>query len=416
VKTSGEQTIWLRLSVGFVNRLLNFMLAPLGVLYFAAAFGSAWAGLILAAAVVGALASTFIGGHLCDAWGRRGTLMISEAGTVLGYLAMASSVSHPRLMVIAFMLNSCAGGLGFPAHDAVLLDVVSPARRTSIYTINYWSMNLAFIVGAALGGIWYQGHFWQLLAAGASLAALAWLATVIALPETRPMAAAQAKRHWLKAAAADYRIALADGVFRRFTVGAIFITVIELQLTYYVALRLANHFPLQQISLGPGTFSVDGIEMLAVLRILNAVLVVGLAFGVRQLTRKWSDTARISIGLAIFLAGFMLLTLTLQAWWLIVACLLYSLGELMNVPARQSVMADIIDPQLRAKYLAVYSLRPRAAALIASLGVSIAGGAPPLMMAATLFGLGVVSWLLLRSAIDAQPARAALWAGQSATA
>jgi DHA1 family multidrug resistance protein B-like MFS transporter len=147
--------------------------------------------------------------------------------------------------------------------------------------------------------------------------------------------------------------------------------------------------------------------MLGVLRTLNTVLVVVLALVVGRLLRRLRETVRMYAGIGLFIAGFMGMAVTGNAWGLIALSFTYTIGELMHVPVRQALMADLVHPEHRSKYMALYGLRTRAAGLTASLSVIVGSVVPPAGMA-LLFGvLGTGAALLLRTPVRVRRERAA---------
>jgi len=400
-----HRNVKLRLMVAFINRFLAFMLAPLMAILFATSFGARAAGLMLALVVVATMCCSFLGGHLADVRGRRATLLISEAGVLVAYTCMWLANSpwwhNPELTYGAFLLNSCMGGLGFPASDAVMMDIATPQTRSAIYTANYWLMNLAFASGALVGGLFHGSQFGWLLLLGLVLCSTSYATTVFALVETKPRASADRAGRppgkGVRSAIRQYRYAAADRVFIRLTCAAVLITTVEMQLTYYLGIHLAAHFtPRTLLQVENWRLTVDGIGMLSVLRMLNTVLVVALALVVGRLLRALGDRVRMYAGITVFVIGFMGLALTRDPWLLIGCSLVYTVGELMNVPVRQGMLADLVDPVHRSRYMALYGMRPRAAALLASLSVVVGAMLPSAGMAVLYALLGCTAMLLLR--------------------
>ncbi|MEU9050261.1 MFS transporter [Streptomyces sp. NPDC048384] len=395
--------IRVRLAVSFVDRFLNFMLTPLMAILLATSYGTATAGLMLLVVVAATIVCTFVGGHVSDARGRRPTLLLAEGGVVVAYAGMFLANSpwwhSPALTFGCFLLNSCMGGLGFPASDAVLTDIATPGTRAALYTVNYWLMNAAFALGAAVGGFFYGAHFDTLLLVGLLLSAAVWTVTFTKLSETRPAGTppSAAAGKGIGKAVRGYARAATDRVFLRLVLAAILITSVGQQLTYYLGIRLAADFePQTLLHLDSWRVRLDGVGMLGLLRALNTVLVVALALVIGRLLRRLPETARMYTGIAMYITGFMGLAVTGDAWCLIALSVVYTVGELMHVPVRQALMADLVDPDHRSKYMALYGLRTRAAGLAASLSVIIGSVVPPVGMA-LLFGVfGIASALLLR--------------------
>lgn len=413
ILTEFHPNLRIRLAVGFVHRLLSFMIAPLMTIHLANRLGVVAAGTMLLVAVAAAVAGMFAGGHLSDSRGRRPVLLTSESGILLGFAVMALAASpwwgSAAATFAGFLLYSAAGGLGFPANDAMIIDVTTPETRVTIYTVNYWSLNLGFACGALIGGFAYAEHFADLLVAGALLSLGVIAVTWTFLVETRPEpggAPTGRERSGVRAVAAGYAGVLRDRMFARVVLAAVALGTVEWQLTYYIGIRLAEGFQRQALlTVGPWRPEVDGVELLGLLRALNTVLVVCLALQVRRLLRPLPERVRLYGGIALFTAGFMVLAVSGTGWVLIAAAVVYTVGELMNVPIRQTLVADLVDPGARTRYMAVYGLHPRMAAMTASLCVVAGSLLPPALMAGLYAVLGLAAALLLRPALRVRAAR-----------
>jgi DHA1 family multidrug resistance protein B-like MFS transporter len=56
---------------------------------------------------------------------------------------------------------------------------------------------------------------------------------------------------------------------------------------------------------------------------------------------------------------------------LLLACLVLTLGELLNVPVKQSILAELVPEQGRTRYMATYNLNIRVAQSLAALTISL---------------------------------------------
>jgi MFS transporter, DHA1 family, multidrug resistance protein B len=404
-----HRNVKLRLGVGFVIRFLSFMLAPLMVIRFAAIYGTATAGLLLFVSTCAAIASTILGGHLSDSRGRRPVLLISDGGIMAGYVLMAvanSSLLHASATAAGigtyagFMIITVMGGLAFPVTDAMLIDVVTMETRRTIYTLDYWSLNLAFSCGAIVGTFLYAHHFRLLLLGAAVLSGAVFTVTFLFLTETRPEnPRGEPSPKGPRALLAGYRMVWRDPLFARILLAATLIRSVEAQITYYIAVRLATRVPEQHlIHLGSWTFSASGVQMLGLVRTLNTVMVVCLALLVRRLLKGVSDRLRLTLGIGLYTAGFMVLAVSTVGWVLIGAAVVYTIGELLSAPIRQLLVSDFAMPEGRSRYMAAYSMQVRIGLLVASLCVSLGTLVSPVGMA-VLYGVLGGSSLLVYSTL-----------------
>jgi DHA1 family multidrug resistance protein B-like MFS transporter len=411
-----HRNVRIRLVVTFFLRLLSVMTLPLLAIYFAAELGPVRAGLLLAVSVAAATICAILGGHLADVLGRRGTLLITEPGIVLTFAGMAladsSVLRSPVLVYVFFLVNGCLASMGLAAGDAIVMDTVTQENRARIYTRRYWSTNLAVSLGATAGALLYQHHFDLVLWGGTALTGGIFLATLLFVEETSPArraldAGRQRAREWLGELTRGYRFALGDRIFTQYLIACIMITTVESQLAYYIGVHLALTFGTQTLlSAGSLHVQVTGVRMAGIVRTEGALLVFAALFVTRRLFRSMPDRLQMNLGIAIFTLGFMALAVARNGWLLLAISVVYTIGELMNVPIRQVLMVDIIDPRMRAKYIALYSLRPRAAAILASLGIVAGSVIGPWGMAALYAVCGATAITLLRRPWDAAPERA----------
>ncbi|MGJ5756628.1 DHA1 family multidrug resistance protein B-like MFS transporter [Streptomyces puniciscabiei] len=409
-----HRNLKLRIGVGFVRKFLDIMLAPLMVIHFSHLYGAATAGLMTLAIAVAVVGCAFVGGHMSDTLGRRPTLLLGEIGSAaaLVLLALANSPwwHSGTVTFCCYLLSTSLFGIAVPANDAMMVDISTPETRAQIYTINYWSINVAFLLGSLTGGFAFGGYFFYLLAGAAVLASLIALVTLVAISETAPRGRAGEVqgRGWLKTLLGGYMTALRDSVLARLVLSALLIRSVEIQISYYIAVRLSKEFGRQQLlDTGPWRPTVNGVEMLGILRAANTLIVVCLALFAAWLFGRLSDRQRIFGGIALFTAGYMVWGASNAPWLLLVAAVVLTVGEIMSVPIRQVLLADLVPAEDRSRYMAVYQINVQLGMIVASLCLAV-GVLVPAVGMSVLFGLfGVGAMALYWSLFRERDARAA---------
>lgn len=404
--------IRLRIGVGFVQRFLNVMLMPLMVILLSQEYGLTVAGALTAVVATAAVASSFVGGHLADHYGRRSVLLAGEIGSAVTF-ALLAAVNSPRwqstaITFVLYLLNNCISSAAVPANDAMLIDVSTPENRTFMYSVNYWSINVSFTLGALVGGFLYNDYFFLLLVGATVLGTGIAVVTALKLPETAPPVNVRERRsRGPRAMLRDYRNVARDRVFARLLVAATLVRSIEVQISYYIAVRLADEFPVQTLlRRGDWQWRVGGVEMLGIIRAVNTALVVCLALFAVRLFRRLSDRTRLYGGLALFTGGYMVWAVSDSGWILIVAAVLLTIGEVVNVPVKQALLADLVDPAARTKYMAAYGLNNRIGLIIGSVCVTLGGWIGSIGMA-VLYGVaGACAIVAFRSLLRVRAARA----------
>ncbi len=123
-------------------------------------------------------------GRLSDRFGRRPILLISLAGTVVGYVLFAYQRSL-AVLFLARIVDGISGG-NISTAQAVIADITKPEERAKGMGLVGAAFGLGFIFGPAIGGraLAFGDSGPGLFAAG--LSAIAFLLTAVALPETWP--------------------------------------------------------------------------------------------------------------------------------------------------------------------------------------------------------------------------------------
>jgi DHA1 family tetracycline resistance protein-like MFS transporter len=123
-------------------------------------------------------------GRFSDHFGRRPILLISLAGTVVGYIIFALQGSLAVLM-LARIIDGITGA-NVATAQAVIADVTKPEERAKGMGLIGAAFGLGFILGPAIGGL--ALHFGTRAPGffAAALSASAFLVAAIGLPETFP--------------------------------------------------------------------------------------------------------------------------------------------------------------------------------------------------------------------------------------
>jgi DHA1 family multidrug resistance protein B-like MFS transporter len=409
-----HRNLKLRIGVGFVRKFLDIMLAPLMVIHFSRLYGAATAGLMTFAIATVVIGCTFVGGHMSDTRGRRPTLLLGEIGSAAAFVLLALANSpwwHSGIATFCcYLLSTSLYGIAVPANDGMMVDVSTPETRAQIYTINYWSINVAFVLGSLVGGFAFGRYFFYLLAGAAVLASIIALITLVAISETAPRghAGEVQDRGWLKTLLGGYMTALRDSILARLILSALLIRSIEIQISYYIAVRLSKGFGRHRLlDIGSWRPTVNGVEMLGILRATNTFIVVCLALFSAWLFGRLSDRQRIVGGIGLFTAGYMVWGASNAPWLLLAAAVVLTIGEIMSVPIRQVLLADLVPAEDRSRYMAAYQINVQLGMIVGSLCVTI-GVLIPAAGMSVLFGLfGIGAILLYRSLFRERDARAA---------
>ncbi|MBD2166107.1 MFS transporter [Calothrix membranacea FACHB-236] len=123
-------------------------------------------GIALASASVLGIVGKIIGGSLADSpnWGRRRTLLLAAAISIIGSLVLAATNNFATLVIGRLI---CGLGMGFywPASEAIVADASEVGNRRETFALTRVADHLGLAIGSVLAGFWvattgfYRGLF-----------------------------------------------------------------------------------------------------------------------------------------------------------------------------------------------------------------------------------------------------------------
>jgi MFS family permease len=143
-------------------------------------------GLLIATYAACQLVSGPLLGQLADRLGRKPLLLVSQLGTLIGFVVLGSATSLWVVFVSRAIDGMTAGNLSLA--QAYVSDVTSRENRAKAFGVIGISFGIGFLLGPAISGYLSQyGHRYPIYAAQ-GLSALSILATASLLPKAVPQA------------------------------------------------------------------------------------------------------------------------------------------------------------------------------------------------------------------------------------
>ena len=275
------------------------IIIPLMPLY-AASFGAS-------PSIIGLLGATypmlqFVGspilGRLSDRYGRKPILLISQAGTLLGFILLGTANSL-WLLFLSRMIDGISGA-NISTAQAVITDSTTEKTRTQGLGLLGAAFGLGFIIGPVIAFLSLAAsgndfHIPALVAAGFSLISI--LGTAFFLKETLPLEQ-RGKTH---KAEISFRTMFA--ALQKPITGFLLILMFTFQLAFGGFEQLLSLFTLTRLGL-----DAKGNSILFVFVGIIIVLVQGYFIG--KWSRKFGDKWLIRMGLFLLSAGLIISGLT----------------------------------------------------------------------------------------------------------
>lgn len=385
-----HRNIKIRIITDFFTDLTQKSILPFMAIYLSLRIGAGWAGMILTSNIIASMLVGLGAAYYSDRIGRKKLMVIAQSLQVaaLFWLAAANSpwLDSFWLTCLMFLISSISSGITIPIANAMIVDVSSEHERHYIYGLQYWTTNVAITFGALLGGLLFESHRFLLFSLVFLESIITLLILILWIHET--MSSNPSLPHTAsdqKTMIATYDSVLKDKRFMVFFVATVLATSLEFQLDKYIAVRLKNEFSAQLLH-----WDITGLQMFSFIMAINTVLVALIAIPFSKWMSRYRSLPIMTVGMALYTAGFVLLAFSNWALLLIAAAMVFTIGELMYSPVRQVLLAGMIPDSARAAYMAADGMSYNVAALLGSLGLTLGAFLPSYAMAGlyALMGLG----------------------------
>jgi len=318
----------------FIDLLGFGVIIPLLPAY-AASFGlnETAIGLLLASYSAMQLIGAPVLGRISDRVGRKPLLLVSQAGTLIGFVILALANSAP-LLFLSRLLDGFTGG-NLSIAQAAIADVTDEKDRAKAYGLIGAAFGLGFILGPALGGLLSRWGYAAPAWAAAIISALSILLTAIFFPETRRSSASPAQAARREFSLAALRHALDNPtLLRLLTFGFLFNFAFSIfQTTFALFSKSQFNFDVEQTG-----------YMLGYIGIIIVIAQVGV---LPRLVKQLGEQRTVILGSA-SLAGGMLLTGLITTWPpLLGTLILTALGGAVVNPSLQSLYTKSVGADER---------------------------------------------------------------------
>ncbi|MEE5988330.1 MFS transporter [Ligilactobacillus equi] len=363
--------IQLRELIRFITITLGSSVYPFMAMYYTNYFGAFWTGVLMMITSLAGFVGTLYGGHLSDAIGRKKVVVLGSIGTSIGwFLTILANFPHhvlPGLTFVGILIEAISSNFYQPAYEAMLIDLTDESNRRFVYTISYWFINIAVMLGAGISGLFYDQYFLELLIGLFLVNAICFFITYFYFDETKSADADFEHGLGIFDTFKNYGEVLTDKIFVLYAVGSTLFASAWLQMDNYVPVHLKLSFQTTQI-LG---ITITGAKMLSVMIFTNTILIVIFMTLVNRLTKPLSLMAQLISGSVIYALG-MLFCFTFESFlplWL--AVVFFTIGEMVNVPASQVLRADMMDENKIGSYSGFISMSQPLGSILASSLVSL---------------------------------------------
>jgi predicted MFS family arabinose efflux permease len=333
--------VWIVFATTFVNRA-GSMVLPFLALYGTRHLGvrPALAGAALTVYGVGGLVGAPLAGRLCDRVGAfavlRGSLLASGAMLLLFPLARR----FETFLFLTFAWSLVAESVR-PASLAALTLSVRPEQRKAAVAVNRLAINLGMSIGPMVGGFLATVSYPLLFVVdGATTIAASIVLTVLLMvkPTAAPSVVASTEIGTPKGRASVLR----DPRAVVFLTGVLLMAVVFYQHESAMPIFLVRDLHYRESFYG-------------MLFFVNTALIVLAEVPLNLAMQQWSHRWTLVLGASLFAIGFGSMAILHSMPGLVAAAVVWTLGEMIALPASGAYALDIAPPGRSGQYVGAYS-------------------------------------------------------------
>lgn len=396
----------IRLIEQFASSLTGNMVFPFMIIYFSQVFGERITGIIFIINVIISFIFGIYGGHFADKIGRKKVMVYAEVFRFIALLVMAvASVEQINSPILIFVMNiivSACTGFSRPAGEAMLIDSSTVNDRKFVYTIDYVLWNASLLIGGLIGGFFFKEYRFELILSLSliSLGSLILLLTLIKenyVPNKAIYQETQRKEiNMFLDIKNNYKVVIKNKIFKVFLFASLLELSVQLQAMNYTGVRLVKELNQESLKIFNTSIVIDGYKMYGFLNFTNTIFVLLLAYTVSKYSKKFKEKNILYMGIILYSIGFSLISFLNIPALLIASMLIVVIGELLYVPIKQSLLAEVVPEENRGSYMAINGLTSKGATILGSMAVTLGSFIPSVGMAVLFLTIGFVSTLLYR--------------------
>jgi len=333
---------WVLMLGMFIDQLGANFIYPFFALFVTARFGVGLAevGLMLGIMTGGNIIGGFISGILADRYGRKIMLLFGLLVSGLFSIAIIFITKFEMLFVAASVVG-LLGGLGGPASQAMLADLLPEEKRASGFGVLRVVFNLTVAIGPLIGGFASDYSFNLLFIGDAITSAITFFIVLKYIKETKP----ESPHENMKEApvrSKGYLAVLKDKNYIMLLVVIMlsFAVLMQMLSTLSVYMRDVHSFPNRYYGY---------------ILSMNAIMVVLLQFWISRKAEKVPPLIAMGIGSFFTTIGYALFGFVKGILMFALAMGILTIGEMIIDPMSQTLAATFAPQDMRARYMALLS-------------------------------------------------------------
>jgi MFS family permease len=286
------------------------------------------------------LTASLIAGPVTDRVGRKITMIVGLAGMGVLYLAMI-----PAETIAAFAVLMALRGICNPLYrvgaDAMVADLIPTRQRADAYALTRLSKNVGVALGPAVGGfVATQSYTITFFVAAGGLIAFSVLMAFFAR-ETLPTVNREEQKQ--TSTIESYLQIFSDRPFMVFVGAFTLVQIASVMVWILLSVYTKENYQILENQYG-------------FIPMTNALMVVILQVFVTRRTKRHRPLPIMAAGGLFYALGVSSIALGTNFWHFWASMIVVTIGELMIVPTATTYTANLAPPDMRGRYMSIFSL------------------------------------------------------------
>ncbi len=290
------------------------------------------------------LLSSLIAGPIIDRLGRKRVMVVSLLTNGLGFVLLSRAQSLPAFAGL-MVLQGASNPLYRVGADAMIADLIAEGRRIDAYSRMRLSNNLGVAIGPAIGGFLASVSYTIAFYCAAAGLLLYGLLVALGAKETLPTRTEpfQKDQSTQGKALGGYQHILKDRRFMRFALTLVLPQISATILWVLLGVYAKTHFGISE-------------KLYGWIPVTNASMVVLLQLAITAISRHYAPLLVLAVGSFLYGIGVGSVALGQGFWWFWLCMVVVTLGEMVLVPTSSTYVANLAPPEMRGRYMSLYSL------------------------------------------------------------
>ncbi|GAA4719337.1 MDR family MFS transporter [Brevibacillus fulvus] len=292
-------------------------------------------GIILGAGPLTAMFGGFIGGTLSDLFGRKNFMILALSALGFVFVALTEVVNPVGLLLLSILQGLGSSFFG-TISKALMGDLTPQHKRYRLFSTRYVAVNLGFSIGPMTGAfLGIAGSVTTFLATGI----LYFLYAVVLICLFRKYQVKEAKSADTEKVSlfGACQVVRNDKALLLFILGSVLLTTVFGQMSVTLSQYLAKGME-------------SGIELFGLLMSINGITVLLTQVFITKWSERYTLFQRIVAGSLLFACGEVGFAFSNSWFSFILFMIIFTLGEILVVPAEYAQIDQITPPGMRGTY------------------------------------------------------------------